>query len=75
MTLGIASYASAAKSKNEKVGYDRRQSFKTNKYEAIKKEFGKRFGYFKCFRGANTKQQNYSIVPTSVDETPQTVVI
>ena len=30
---------------------------------------------FKCFSGANTKQLNYYIVPTLVDETPQTVVI
>ena len=31
--------------------------------------------YFKCFSGANTKQLDYYIVPTLVDETPQTIVI
>ena len=31
MAPGIASYASATKSKNEKSIYNRRQSFKTNK--------------------------------------------
>ena len=41
----------------------------------FKKELGKGFGYFKCFSGANTKQLNYYIVPTLVDETPQTIVI
>ena len=30
---------------------------------------------FKCFSGANTKQLDYYVVPTPVDETPQTVVI
>ena len=30
---------------------------------------------FKCFSGANTKQLDYYIVPTLVDETPQAVVI
>ena len=30
---------------------------------------------FKCFSGANTKQLDYYVVPTLVDETPQTVVI
>ena len=30
---------------------------------------------FKCFSGANTKQLDYHIVPTLVDETLQTVVI
>ena len=30
---------------------------------------------FKCFCGASTKQLDYYVVPTLVDETPQTVVI
>ena len=30
---------------------------------------------FKCFSGAKTKQLDYYVVPTLVDETPQTVVI
>ena len=30
---------------------------------------------FKCFSGANTKKLDYCVVPTLVDETPQTVVI
>ena len=30
---------------------------------------------FKCFSGANTKQLDYYVVPTLVDEIPQTVVI
>ena len=30
---------------------------------------------FKCFSGANTKQLGYYVVPTLVDETPQTVII
>ena len=30
---------------------------------------------FKCFSGASTKQIDYYIVPTLVDETPQTIVI
>ena len=30
---------------------------------------------FKCFSGANTKQLDYYLVPTLVDETPQTFVI
>ena len=55
--------------------YNRRQSFKTNNKRLSKKELRKRFGYFKCFNGVNTKQVNYYIVPTLVDKTPQTVVI
>ena len=30
---------------------------------------------FKCFSGANTKQLDYYVVPTLVDEIPQTVAI
>ena len=30
---------------------------------------------FKCFSCANTKKLDYCVVPTLVDETPQTVVI
>ena len=30
---------------------------------------------FKCFCGVSTKQLDYYVVPTLVDETPQTVVI
>ena len=30
---------------------------------------------FKCLSGANTKQLDYYVVPTLVDETQQTVVI
>ena len=30
---------------------------------------------FKCFSGANTKQLDFYVVPTLVDEMPQTVVI
>ena len=41
----------------------------------FRKELDKRFSYFKCFSGANTKQINYYIVPILVDKTPQTVVI
>ena len=55
--------------------YNRRQSFRTNNKRQFRKELGKRFSYFKYFSDANTKQLNYYIVPTLVDETPQTVVI
>ena len=30
---------------------------------------------FKCFSGTNTKQLDYYVVPTPVDEAPQTVII
>ena len=60
MVPGIASYASASTSKNEKVCTI-----------GDRKELGKRFIYFKCFSDANIKQ----IAPTLVDETPLIVVI
>ena len=41
----------------------------------FRKDLSKRFCYFKCFSGANTKQLNCYIVLTLVDETPQTAVI
>ena len=72
---GIASYAGTTKSKNEKVYISGNSHLKRINKRQFKKELGKRFSYFKCFSGANTKQLNYYIVPILVDETPQTVVI
>ena len=72
---GITSYAGATKSKNEKVYIIGDSHLKRINKRQFRKELGERFSYFKCFSGANTKQVNYYIVPTLVDETPQTVVI
>ena len=72
---GIASYASATKSKNEKVCIIGDSHLRQINKRQFRKELVKKFSYFKCFSGANTKQLNYYVVPTLVDETPQTVVI
>ena len=55
--------------------YNRDSHLKRINKKKFKKELVKRFSYFKFFSGANTKQLNYYIVPTLVDETPQTVII
>ena len=67
---GITLYASTTKSKNEKVYIIGDSHLKRINKRQFRKELGKRFSYFKCFSGANTKQINYYIVPISVDETP-----
>ena len=72
---GITSHASATKSKNEKVCITGDSHLKRINKRQFRKELGKRFSYFKHFSGENTKQLNHYIVPTLVDETPQTVVI
>ena len=70
----IASYASATKFENEKVCVIGDSHLKRINGRKFRKKLAKRF-YFKCFSGANTKQLNYCIVLTLVDETPQTVAI
>ena len=72
---GVKSYASATKSKNKKVSIIWDSHLKRINKGQFRKELCKRFSYFKWFSGANTKQINYHIVATLVDETPQTVVI
>ena len=72
---GIVSYTSVTKSKNEKVRIIGDSHLKRINKRQFKKDLGKRFSNFKCFSGANTKQLNCYIVPTLVDETPQTLVI
>ena len=72
---GVASYASATKFKNENVCTIGESHLKRINERKFRKELGKRFIYFKCFSGVNTKLLNYHVVPTLVDETPQTVVI
>ena len=56
---GIASYASAAKSKNEKVCIIGDSHIKRINKRQFRKELGKKFSCFKYFSGANTKQLNY----------------
>ena len=75
MVAGIASYASATKFKNEKVCIIGNSHLKGINERKFRKELGKRFICCKCFSGANTKQLNYYVVPTLVDETPRAVVI
>ena len=75
MAPGIASYASATKSKNEKVCIIGDSHLRRVNLIQFRKELVKIFSYFKYFSGVNTKQLNYYIVPTLIDETPQTVVI
>ena len=75
VVVGIASYASATKFKNEKVCIIGNSHLKRINERKFRKELGKRFIYFKCFSGANTKQLNYYVVPTLVDETLRAVVI
>ena len=75
MAPGIESYTSATNSKNEKVCIMGDSHLKQINKRQFRKELDKRSSYFEGFSGANTKQLNYYIVPTLVDETPQTVVI
>ena len=66
---GIKSYASATNSKNEKVCIMGDDHLKQISKRQFGKELDKRSSYFEGFSGANTKQLNYYIVPTLVDET------
>ena len=75
MVPGIAPYASATKSKNEKVCIIGDSHLGRINKTQFRKELLKKFSYFKCFSVSNTKQLNYYIAPTLADETQQTVII
>ena len=55
---GIATYARATKSKNEKACIIGDSHLKQINKRKFRKELGKRFSHFKCFSSANTKQLN-----------------
>ena len=58
MEAGIATYARATKSKNEKACIIGDSHLKQINKRKFRKELGKRFSHFKCFRSADTKQLN-----------------
>ena len=75
MAPGIAPYASATKSKTEKVCIIGDSHLRRINKTQFRKELVKKLSYFKYFSASNTKQLNYYIAPTLADETPQTVII
>ena len=71
---GKDSYANIVNSNKEKVCIIGDSHLKRINKRKLKYNVGKMVS-FKCFSGANTKKLDYCVVPTLVDETPQTVVI
>ena len=75
MTPGNQTYANAVASEKKKtciIGDSHlaritKRSFRTGEE--------RNFVIFKCFRGANTKQLHYYVVPTLVDEKPESIIL